>query len=63
MKKSKRKSENTSRQIRIKIKLSKMYETRKSNSKKGVYSDTGLPLRNKKNLQISNKPPNLLPKV
>ena len=42
MKKSKRKSEYTLRQIKMDPELSKIYGMHKSNSKRLVYSNTGL---------------------
>ena len=51
MKKSKSKSENTLRQMKIKTQLSKIYGMQQSSSKRKVYSNTDLPQETRK---ISN---------
>ena len=56
MKKSEKKSENTLRQMKMETKLSKIYGTSKSSSKREVYSEAGLPQETR---EISNKQPNL----
>ena len=56
MKKSKRKSENTLRLMKMKHNFSKSMGCSESSSKRKVYSNTGLPQETRK---ISNKPPNL----
>ena len=59
MMKSKKKSENTLRQTKIKTQPYKIYRIHKSNSKREVHSSRGLPQETRK---ISNKKPHLPPK-
>ena len=56
MKKSKRKSENTSRLMKMETQLPKSMGCSKSSSKREVYSDTSLPQETRK---ISSKQPKL----
>ena len=58
MMKSKRKSENTSRQTKMKTTLQSVGYN-KSSSKREVHSNTGLP---QEIIKISNKQPNISPK-
>ena len=51
MKKSKRKTDNTLRKIKIKTQLSKIYETHKSNSEREVHRNTSLLQEKKKTLK------------
>ena len=60
MKKSKRKSENTSRLMKMETQLPKSMGCSKSSSKREVYSDTSLPQETRK---ISSKQPKLAPKA
>ena len=59
MRKSKKKSEFTSREMKLETQHSKIYGYSKSSSKKEIYSDTDLPQETRK---ISNKQPNLIPR-
>ena len=59
MKKSKRKSENTPRQMKMEKQLSKVYEMQQRTSMREVYNDRGLP----KETKISNRHPNQPSKV
>ena len=52
-------NQKTSGEMKIKTQLSKIYVTLKSGSKREVYSNIGLPQKERK---ISNKQPNLLSK-
>ena len=56
MRKSKKKSENTTKQMKIKTHLPKSKGCNKSNFKRKVYSDTVLP---QERIKISNKLPNI----
>ena len=58
MKKSKRKSENTLRQMEIKTQYSKIMGCSKGSSMREVYTDISLPQARK----ISSKQPNITPK-
>ena len=60
MMKSKKKLENTSRQMEMKKNPTKLMRCRKSSSKREVQSDTGLPQEMRK---ISNKQPKPPPKI
>ena len=55
MTKSKRKSENNSRQMKTETQISKIYGIQHVNSKRKAYSNTGLFLEMR---NISNKQPN-----
>ena len=55
MTKSKRKSENNSRQMKTETQISKIYGIQQVNSKRKAYSNTGLFLEMR---NISNKQPN-----
>ena len=55
MRKSKKKSEFTSREMKLETQHSKIYGYSKSSSKKEIYSDTDLPQETRK---ISNKQSN-----
>ena len=53
------KSENTSRQMKMEIQLSKIYGMQQSSSKREVFSNTGFPQKIRK---IFNEQPNQPPK-
>ena len=58
MSKSKRKSENTLRQMTMKTQHYKIYGMQKTSSKREIHSNTGLPQETRK---ILNTKPNLPP--
>ena len=60
MRKSKKKSEFTSREMKLETQHSKIYGYSKSSSKKEIYSNTILPQQIS---GISNRQPNLTPKA
>lgn len=53
IKKSKRESENTSKDVKIKIQLSKIIGMYKSNSRRGIHSNTNLFLGKQEKSQIN----------